>query len=115
MTKITGKEPVHWHDATGAHRMPDPVHWQDFGADERAYHQHLLAHRTPEPREDDPDLIKLLFAKIALDRKSIATAEELIKALRRAAEQGKDISATSPEVRRLLAREADPPTTEENA
>jgi len=70
VSSITGKEPAHWHDAEGRHRMPDPrmtefypERWWD--SDERAYVTHLQTHEgektDPKPRSADSPLVRDLF------------------------------------------------------
>lgn len=106
MSKITGSEPKHWHDADGKHRMPDPRKafgpvqiagrpgeysngiprrlWGD--PDQVRYAEHLDAHDAviPERRDDDSDAVRVLFNKIEADQAAIAKAGELIKGLREA-------------------------------
>jgi len=95
MTAITGKEPKHWHDENGRHRMPDPR--QSFGdkwkvatgdytdADERAYVRHLIEHepgavavRLP----GDSDQITQMFNFIDNCEKQIAVLHKLITTIR---------------------------------
>jgi hypothetical protein len=106
MSKITGREPKHWHDENGNHRMPDP---RQFAAPEpidgtgqmssgsskqsvchgdsdlAAYWDHLDEHdRTvPERRDNDSPAVRALFDQIENGERTVATARELITALRR--------------------------------
>ncbi|WP_159037120.1 hypothetical protein [Streptomyces specialis] len=74
--------------------MPDPrkidgYPRQAWSGDERAYVEHLVAHRhaaeQPEPREDDPQTVRLLFELLTAQRRIAAGLTELITALREAA------------------------------
>lgn len=92
MSGITGKEPKHWHDGRGGHRMPDPRKIYgpalppSLGSDERAYAEHLKRHERleeyPEPREGDSPAIRALFEKRDNAEGQVRTISALIRALR---------------------------------
>lgn len=93
MSRITGTERRHWHDAEGRHRMPDPRKFNDgqyperfWDSDERAYVEHLKAHElrthVPQPEDSDSDTIKALFGSIELHQQIIETTRALIVHLR---------------------------------
>lgn len=107
MSKITGREPRHWHDENGRHRMPDPRELakpQPIAGttqmsnpvpkatichgdpDLAQYWDHLDEHdrEVPERRDDDSDAVKALFGQVENGERTIATARELIKTLREA-------------------------------
>jgi hypothetical protein len=115
MGQITGKEPKHWHDASGRHRMPDPRRLAKpepvvgeggeptgemsvgqtkksicaGNPDMAAYWDHLDEHDRlgvmPERREDDPPEVQALFDKIENNEAQNATMWELIAARRQQA------------------------------
>lgn len=88
MSTLDGREPRHWHDSKGRHRMPDPRNFAGYArqwwdADERGYVGHLEAHevetRVPKPRPEDSDEIKALFEVISTAEQSIETSRALIR------------------------------------
>lgn len=91
MSKITGYERSHWHDAEGRHRMRDmrtvpgypEKFWDD---DERAYIRHLVEHENlgviPRPDESDSEAVKALFGVVETAEKIASSARELIVGLR---------------------------------
>lgn len=107
MSEITGREPKHWHDENGNHRMPDP---RTFAAPEpirgtgqmsagvskatvchgdpdlAAYWDHLDEHDrgVPERRSSDSPAIRALFDQLENGERAVETARDLIKTLRRA-------------------------------
>jgi hypothetical protein len=112
MSKITGREPKHWHDENGRHLMPDP---RQFAApqpvirdgsptgemsgnskgnichgdpDLAAYWDHLDEHdrEVPERRPNDSPKVRALFDQIENGERTISTARELIRTLRQAGE-----------------------------
>lgn len=94
MSRITGREPRHWHDARGGHRMPDAPRELKPGylsVDERRYRAHLEEHAqradSPEPQPDDPTAVALLFEHIASLQATIEKERQLITALRQKAAQ----------------------------
>jgi hypothetical protein len=98
MTEITGREPKHWHDRHGRHRMPDPRPYGLRGedADTRAYALHLRAHEEvaecPDRLPGDPETITALFDLIDARFAEIRKMRQLITALRQqaAATPGQD-------------------------
>lgn len=92
MSKITGKEPHHWHTPDGKHNMKDPrkipgwihAYWDD---DEKAYVKHLESHEDSAPRDNDSDQIKGLHAEIEHCEKTISLCKEMIVTLRQANER----------------------------
>lgn len=91
MSELARREPRHWHNTTGTHRMPDPRKFESYprkfwDEDERHYVEHLEEHerlaKIPQPREDDPDDVTALFELIAAAENSIAASRELINAKR---------------------------------
>lgn len=104
MSGITGKEPGHWHDGEGRHRMPDPR--ERYGAqpvpgqpglfsnplprnrwgdpDAVAYAGHLDVHDAviPERRDGDSDTVRALFEGIENAQQLIRTSGKLINGLR---------------------------------
>jgi hypothetical protein len=107
MSKITGREPKHWHDENGNHRMSDPrrfaapepiagTNQMSSGASKQticvgdpdlaAYWDHLDEHdrAVPERRPGDSKAVKALFDQIENGERTIETARELIITLRQA-------------------------------
>ncbi len=87
MTLITGKEPGHWHDQDGRHRMRDPRRlpgWKKAhcNKDEGAYWDHLDAHDNVEPTPDDSPAVATIFETIAAHERVIGKMRELVKAVR---------------------------------
>lgn len=108
MGEITGKEPGHWHDELGRHRMNDPrsyygpkaivgadgemsdgTHRKYWEPDERMYADHLSTHEqmrdgtfAPEPEDGDSDVIKSLFAERENAEQIVTKTNQLIAALR---------------------------------
>lgn len=96
MSALTGKEPTHWHDEHGRHRMRDVRtlpgwDWEDRSgnwsdADERAYIQHLIAHEQAdeagEPMPGDPPEVLTLLEKIKVGRAIRDKEVQLVRALR---------------------------------
>lgn len=115
MSKIKDGEPGHWHSESGKHTLPDPRRVYErnrlFGepvvdvprrlwdADEWAYAEHLEAHGIgvddprPEPQEDDPTFVKLLFAKIENNEQQNKIMRELITTIREAGRTRKEAAA----------------------
>ena len=99
MSKLTGKEPKHWHDADGKHPMKDPRTIGDgypeqyWNADERAYVQHLEAHEAemgnPQPADDDPPIVTAALALIASNEAQNAKLRMLISAFRQTQADGR--------------------------
>jgi hypothetical protein len=116
---ITGKEPKHWHDQDGRHRMPDPrrlavpqpvmrngkftgemslpPHKRDIchgDPDLKAYWDHLDEHdrlgHKPERQENDPPHLSSLFDKLESVEQQMKTLRELINVYRQAEEQKQD-------------------------
>lgn len=96
MTRLTGAEPKHWHDAGGQHRMTDPrilnVHERYWTTDERAYVAHLVAHEAdvsdPQPQPDDTAAVTAMFALLRSREAEVRTVKELIITMRKAARRG---------------------------
>lgn len=91
MSQLTGKEPFHWHDESGKHRMTDPRNIQGWypkhmDTDEREYLAHLEAHesaeRNPQRQEDDPAVISALFDLIEANEGQNTKMRALIAAYR---------------------------------
>lgn len=89
MSRITGKEPEHWHDADGRHRMKDPreivsIPKRYWLPDERIYAAHLAEHEgaIPQREDNDPEGIKALFDLIEQQQSMIKKAAMLITAIR---------------------------------
>lgn len=91
MTNLERREPKHWHDDRGHHRMPDPRQFEGYpkkywDEDERHYAAHLEEHerlaKIPQPRPDDDEEIKTLFRMIELAEKTIEVSRNLINAKR---------------------------------
>lgn len=91
VTAVTGKEPQHWHDADGRHRMADPrttsdvpERWWDM--DERAYVTHLQTHegekRDPVRNSEDSRVVRSLFDLLEARCEEIEKIRELITAHR---------------------------------
>lgn len=96
MSRLSGHEPRHWHDAQGRHRMTDPRTldwWQPRFADmdEKRYAAHLEAHegdgKDPEPLPGDLPAVNALFEHIASLEATIVKEKLLITALRQQAVQ----------------------------
>lgn len=92
MSRLTGREPKHWHDAQGRHRMTDPraLDWWQLrfaDADEKRYVEHLEAHEdealNPEPRPDDTPKVQALFEHIESLEAMIRVERSMITALRK--------------------------------
>lgn len=87
MSKITEREPAHWHNQDGRHNMADPrtmpgydrKHWDD---DEKKYVEHLEVHSTPTPLESDSDHVRRLFELIEANEEANAKLRELITTYR---------------------------------
>lgn len=91
MTQLNRREPRHWHDEHGAHRLSDPrkftgiprEHWDE---DDLYYVRHLEAHEAeaaiPAPQMSDTAEIKHLFRVIELAEQTVALARDLINAKR---------------------------------
>jgi len=99
MSRLTGHEPKHWHDADGKHRMTDLRKisgWaeQFWSRDEKEYVRHLEAHedevQNPEPQPGDPPMVSTQFAWIEHYEEMIRTTRQLIVALRQQAAQAPD-------------------------
>lgn len=107
MSKITDREPKHWHDADGNHRMPDPrrlaapqpiagTHEMSTppgkavichgDPDLAAYWDHLDEHdrAVPQRRPRDSAQVKALFDQAENGERVTGMAHELITVLRRA-------------------------------
>ena len=91
MTKITGEEPWHWHNAEGRHNMTDPRTLPNYprkfwDKDELAYVSHLNAHKDalglPERQDDDPEVIRTLFTLIEANEQQNDKLRALISAFR---------------------------------
>lgn len=95
MSRITGKEPRHWHGPRGEHRMVDPRKLElkrcYLDPDQRRYIEHLEAHeeqaRDPQPRPDDGPAVRALFEHIECLETTVAKEKLLIIALRQKAAQ----------------------------
>lgn len=94
MSQITGREPAHWHDEHGNHRMNDPRRafgdkWSDTSgdwtsADERSYVRHLIEHEErTDPLPDDPEVVRAILAHIAVMEQAIETSRKLVGELRK--------------------------------
>lgn len=100
MSKSTGNEPEHWHDANGKHNMTDPrtipgyleKYWE---ADEKAYVAHLRWHEhvdaNPFRQEGDSEKVNELFKlydtvseQAEILARALETIAELIAAQRKA-------------------------------
>jgi hypothetical protein len=99
MSQLERREPRHWHNESGTHRMPDPRRFEGYprkywDEDERYYVAHLERHEAealvPTPRPDDSGEIQSLFEVIAVSEKKIETARALIRAKRLA--EAEDVS-----------------------
>jgi hypothetical protein len=102
MTIITGREPKHWHDKDGRHRMPDPrqfkeLHRRNWSPDEKRYADHLTEHEQaqdcPDRLPGDPEVIVSLFDLIDSRFAEVRKMRLLILALRQkfaAAPEGDD-------------------------
>lgn len=90
MTQLTGKEPEHWHDDNGRHRMTDPrtmPGWSaHMDADEKAFLAHLKAHETVERSANDSPAVSALFDMVDNAEATIEKARSLIMLHRRMAE-----------------------------
>lgn len=100
MSKSTGNEPEHWHDANGKHNMTDPrtiPGWPAnlWDSDEREYVAHLRWHEhtdaNPFPRDTDSEKVRELFKlydtvseQAEILARALETIAELIAAQRKA-------------------------------
>lgn len=80
-------EPAHWHLPDGRHAMPLPTgNRARWTAEERDYVAHLDAHahafNHPHREDGDDATVAAQIAKVAADRRAIATALNLIDTLR---------------------------------
>src|SRR5690606_5468044 len=94
MSQITGREPAHWHDEHGNHRMPDARkyygdQWSNpsgdwTSADERNYIRHLIRHEDgTDPLPDDPEAVRAILSHIDVMEQTIQTSRELVRELRK--------------------------------
>lgn len=91
MSRLERREPKHWHNDSGSHRMPDPRTFEGYprrywDEDERHYAEHLEEHerlfKIPQPHEGDDETIATLFRVIAAAEKTIEVTRALIRARR---------------------------------
>ncbi|MDT0318523.1 hypothetical protein [Streptomyces millisiae] len=103
MTRLTEREPDHWHTPGGGHAMRDPRRIdgyppQSWTADERAYVEHLLAHwhalHDPQPEDDDPEAVRRVFELLAIHQDIVVLLRELITSLRHQARRNTDPGAS---------------------
>lgn len=108
--QITGREPAHWHDDAGRHRLRDPretgmpkTHWSK---DTKAFAAHLEAHEHerahPRKRAGDLPLVASLIDLIEARDRERHTMAELVDAIRQAAAEGR----TEEEIQTLVASRA---------
>lgn len=91
MSKLTGKEPGHWHDGHGNHRMTDPrgiPGWNRklWDQDERDYAAHLEAHEmaatNPQRADNDTSAMRMFFDLIEANEQTNEKLRAMIVAHR---------------------------------